>query len=201
MTDQQRETEYVTGTVDSIVTQKGGKWNVIVKTVDSGKYGKKLWTKSADQVATASALIGQTATFECGVSHYTNTETGAPTQSLWINAINPGAPPPQNPVAQAVGVPGPGASPEATGATQSLSAGMIDPRPTRNHSGDPTRVSIERQTALKAAVELYAAGNNGWDAPAILATAKRFADFLETGLPLGEPPFDNALPPDPDIEF
>jgi hypothetical protein len=124
---EQRETEFVTGTVGGIIQKAADKWQVEI-TPTGSQYAKKCWTKSEDTRALAATLIGQEATFECGVSHWAK-QDGTPVKSLWINAINPGAPPPQ-PLTQ----------PAASAAT-----------PTQ--AFDPRQNSIERQCSLKAAVE------------------------------------------------
>lgn len=83
-TTEQKETEYVAGTISGI-TQKGpNKWTVDVQP-DGSQYPKHLWTKSADLVASVSEKIGQHGAFVCGISNWTNNE-GKPVRSLWVNS-------------------------------------------------------------------------------------------------------------------
>lgn len=179
-----REQEIVTGTVDSIVEKGESKWQVVVKTHDAATHGKKLWTKSADQITLVRSLLGQQATFECGVSEWTN-QSGQPVRSLWINAINPGAPPP-------------GAAQEATGSPQTASQPPGGSRPPAN---DPKQYSIERQAAGKAAAHRYQGTSASVDE--VLYLAKRLAEFFQSGEvvapePEGGPP---PLPVDENIPF
>ena len=155
----EREIEIVVGTVGAIIQKGEDKWQVEVMPAGS-QYAKKLWTKSPDTHALAVTLIGQTATFECGVSHWAK-QDGTPVKSLWINAINPGAPPPSNPVQTTATPTPPPAGPQQ--APQRLA--------------DPTRDSIEKQVALKCAVERHA----GESVPALLVcdTAQVFFDWLQ----------------------
>ena len=123
----EREIEIVAGTVGAIIQKGEDKWQVEITPMGS-QYAKKCWTKSPDTHALAATLIGQFATFECGVSHWAK-QDGTPVKSLWINAINPGAPPPSNPVQTTATPTPPPAGPQQ--APQRLA--------------DPTRDSIEKQ--------------------------------------------------------
>ena len=180
MTTTEQETEVVIGTVDSTVTKGSSKWQAIVKTPESPQYGKKLWHDDPAQNQVVTSLIGQVATFECRVSHYTLPD-GKPSSSLWINAINPGAPPPQEP---------PGAVEAVAAASKEtppeVAAQPVAP-PQRDSFGDPRQASIERQVALKCAVELYAGaartGPNAVNVATILATAEEFDKFLASKIP------------------
>lgn len=164
---EERETELVTGTVGGIIQKATDKWQIEV-TPPGSQYSKKLWTKSETQVALATGLIGQTATFECGVSHWT-TNDGKPVRSLWVNAINPGTPPPSQAAATARHTP----------------------------AGDPRQESIERQVALKAAVDFWAGSTQ--DTDTVIAAAEQFDKFLAASRATTAPVSD--LQPDNPPEY
>lgn len=163
----ERETELVAGTIGGIVQKGPSKWQIEI-TPTGAQYARKAWTKDAGVQAQAAALIGQVATFECGVSHWAK-DDGTPVKSLWVNSIRSGT------------------VPEATGSPVSPSEPSPQVQTPPNHSGgyvDSTQVSIERQSAVKSAVALYAAlgPEPGVDtAGAVIAAAKRFASFIATG--------------------
>lgn len=159
--NEERETETVAGVVSGIIEKGPGKWQVLVRP-DGSQYDRKLWTKSETTHGQASALIGQRAAFVCNASYWDG--PNGQVRSLWIDHL---ADPGGQPAAP---------SPVAASAPPSGSSGS---------GRDDTRVSIERQTALKAAVELWAA-RGGWDpgvdvAGVVLDTAARFAVFLASG--------------------
>jgi hypothetical protein len=194
----EKETEIVTGTVVGIIQKGADKWQVEVRTDLDSQYTKKLWTKKAETQALAAALIEQIATFECGVSHW-KLDDGTPTQSLWINAVNPGAPPPTEP-------PGAeearqGVAQEATGATQSASEASGGSAPTTNHSAppsDPTRRSIERQTSLIQAVAYAPVDLAVQTVDGVLAVAEDFYAYLTFTNPGRTHP---PISPDEEIPF
>jgi hypothetical protein len=147
----EHETEAVTGTVSGVIQKGPDKWQVAVKP-DGSQYEKKLWTKDAAMQATFSALIGQTVTVQCSVSHWNNQE-GKAIRSLWIASIG-----------------GNGAAPNTAPArsqeARSAPAGT-----------DPKQDSIERQTAMKSAVEFHAGSAAApWD---VCETAARFLMFIQ----------------------
>ena len=53
-----RETELVTGTIESVITKGEGKWQIVVKP-DGSQYTKNLWTKSQSHMEAATAKSGQ----------------------------------------------------------------------------------------------------------------------------------------------
>lgn len=161
---EERETEFVTGLVDSIITKGQDKWQASVIPGGS-QYSKKLWFKGIDTFNAITQLIGSTATFECNVSHW-NKDDGTPVKSLWVAAVNPGTPPPQSLTI-----------PSGSNAAATASEPPRDtPAPVRTQHTDPTRVSIERQTAVKAAVEFHRGTEAGEDD--VLRLARRLADFM-----------------------
>ena len=166
MTDE-RETEVVSGTVGGIIQKATDKWQVEV-TPPGSQYARKLWTKSETTRAQAATLFGQQATFECGVSEWTN-QDDKPVRSLWINHIVSG-------------------NPESSAATPTAAK----PRE------DPTRDSIEKQTALIQAVALHSACADIHEQEEVLVTAAKFFAFLQ-GKDVPEQP-RGALP-DEDIPF
>lgn len=175
MTETERETELVAGVVGGIIQKPGDKWQIEVKQADS-QYAKKIWTKSKTFHEAATALIGQQATFLCKISHWE--QDGEPRKSLWLDTINPNG-------SEAAATP-----PDAPQATPAPHSGT--PAGSPNVTEREKQQSIERQTALKAAVEHHAARAitpNQTPADEVLATAVRFAGFLETGLPMGPEPF------------
>lgn len=164
----EREIEHISGVVGGI-TQRGEQW-VIEVTPAGSRYAKKCRTKSEDTRAAAASLYGQVATFECSVSH--GEYEGKPVRYYWINAVNPGAPPPSPGVPQTHS--------DAAGAVSAPQRGNTGSTP-QTRSADPTRVSIERQTALKAAVEFAAAWGTSMSDVDVVKVAAEFAAFLETG--------------------
>jgi hypothetical protein len=158
---EERETEFVTGTVGGIIQKAADKWQVEI-TPTGSQYAKKCWTKSEDTRALAATLIGQEATFECGVSHWAK-QDGTPVKSLWINAINPGAPPPEEY--------------KVAAATHDAHAAITNPAQTRPLS-DPTRDSIEKQVALKCATEFHAGIPDASDKE-VISSAQVFFDWLQ----------------------
>lgn len=168
----QHETEVVSGLLDSVVQKGPGKWQAVVKTADAQQHGRKCWTKSETHHAALTALIGQQVTLNCNVSHWTNPQ-GAAVRSLWIEEVIGGPAPAGVSAAVAVAGGGKPVSPD-----------------------EPRQQSIERQTALKAAVESFPSGATDVE---ILGRAEAFAAFI-AGIPAPKP-----LPPSPtadgDIPF
>ncbi len=176
MPDSERVTEHITGIVQGI-TQKGAdKW-VVEVTPDGSQYPKRLWSKSQDAIAAVTDLIGQSATFECGVSEYER--EGKMVRSLWLNAINPGTPPPNSTRPTNT----PDTVHAATGSPQTASEVTGQVQTTVTHStshSDPTRQSIERQVSLKSAVEFCRAEGtpSTEDVDEVLAIAEDFYAYL-----------------------
>jgi hypothetical protein len=85
-TTEQKETEYIAGTITGIVQKGADKWQVVVQP-DGSQYTKNLWSKDAELVAALSEKIGAHGAFVCGVSHWTNNE-GKPVRSLWIDSAS-----------------------------------------------------------------------------------------------------------------
>lgn len=90
-TQQQAETEVVTGVVASVITKGPDKWQVAVNT--GGQYNRNLWTKDAGLVNQMMGSIGMSFDFICGVSHWTG--ASGPVRSLWINGITAAGSTPQ----------------------------------------------------------------------------------------------------------
>jgi hypothetical protein len=82
---EQREIEFVTGTIEGINQKGADKWAVEAKPAGS-QYTRNLWTKDAELVRALSSRTGQSETFRCNVSHWTN-QDGKPVRSLWIDGI------------------------------------------------------------------------------------------------------------------
>jgi len=83
---QQPGTQVVTGVIQGIVQKGPDKWQVEVNTGQQNP--RRLWTKDQNLVAQLSTMIGQSTSFLCGESHWTN-QSGAPVVSLWINGVGP----------------------------------------------------------------------------------------------------------------
>lgn len=149
------------------VTQKAADKWQVAVKPAGSQYAKKLWTKDQAMQTRFAGMIGQQVSVVCNVSHWTNNE-GKPIRSLWIAALGDSTPE---------------ASPQA--ATGRLA------------SADPRQDSIERQTALKAAVEFYALDGER-SVPAVIAAATDFAAFLRGDTP---PAFTESAPTDEDIPF
>lgn len=165
---EEREQEVVAGTVAGVTKKAADQWQIEVA-VEGSQYPKKPRTKSAAVVDQLEGMLGQRVQILCNVSHWTNSE-GKPVRSLWVEKIMDGTEPPVS-------------APQPVAPVSQPQSSPIDPR----------QQSIERQTALKAAVDLYVGfgsqATQGVDTAAVvLECARRFADFLETGLPMGEPP-------------
>lgn len=84
MSTTEREQEYVAGAIVGIIQKGPDKWQVEVQPDDS-QYTKKLWTKSADTVASLSQKIGEHHGFVCGVSKWS--KDGKEVRSLWLNEL------------------------------------------------------------------------------------------------------------------
>lgn len=165
-----KETAVVVGTVNGIGAQ-GDKWKAEV-TPDGAQYPKTLWSKSTELYETVVGLVGKVATFECGVSHWER--EGKPMTSLWINSVQEGVHAETSLPTTNTGAGGGTAHP-----------GVVTPV-----DPDPTRVSIERQTAVKAAVEFAPLlPEKSRSADDMLRLAMRIAAFLETGNPDADLPF------------
>ena len=96
----QAETEVVTGVIQGIIAKGADKWQVEVGTGQQNP--RRLWTKDAALVGQLATMIGQTTSFLCGISHWTN-QSGQAVRSLWINGVGqtaPAAAVPQAPMAQ-----------------------------------------------------------------------------------------------------
>lgn len=168
---EQREVEIVTGTVTGVaqgVTQKGEPlWKVEVRVNPDDKYTRKLNTKSEDQARASQALIGKVASFEASGSPWKNSE-GKPVTSWWINAVNPGVLPTASEGSAAVTQP------------HSDTSGVAAQPPSGTGSfSDPRQASIEKQVALKCAVDLAAAGYAGNAPHEITALAAHLFAFLQ----------------------
>jgi len=85
---QQSQEEHVTGYIQGILDKGAGKWQVEVNTGQQNP--RRLWTKDGVLVGQLAMMIGQHATFVCGVSEWTN-QQGQPVRSLWINGVGTAA--------------------------------------------------------------------------------------------------------------
>lgn len=176
MSAEEREQELVTGVVGGIIQKGPDKWQVEV-TPPNSQYARKLWTKSATQHDALVNLIGQPASILCNVSHWE--KDGKPIRSLWVDQIG-GDDPTTLPEAArpAEGITGP----------QDAKVGDVASTPSGlwvKADADPRQTSIERQTALKTAVELLIGLGpvpENVDATAtVIKCAERFMTFLQTG--------------------
>ena len=94
MTEEQKETEFISGVIEGIIQKAVDKWQVAVKP-DGSQYAKNLWTKDGELVTALTAKIGSQGAFVCGVSHWTNNE-GKSIRSLWINEVGDSSNPPSS---------------------------------------------------------------------------------------------------------
>lgn len=94
MTEEQKETEFISGVIEGIIQKAVDKWQVAVKP-DGSQYAKNLWTKDGELVTALTAKIGSQGAFVCGVSHWTNNE-GKSIRSLWINEVGDASNPPSS---------------------------------------------------------------------------------------------------------
>jgi hypothetical protein len=96
----QADQEVVNGIVQGIVQKAADKWQIEVNVGQQNP--RRLWTKDPELVQQMMGMIGQSLSFMCGVSHWTNNQNQA-IRSLWINGYGaPGsiAAPPVQPVMQ-----------------------------------------------------------------------------------------------------
>lgn len=84
MSEQERETELVSGTIKGVTLKKPGQWQVEVQPQGS-QYTKKLWTKDADLVHSLEGKLQQESVFVCEPSYWIN-QSGQEIRSLWIKS-------------------------------------------------------------------------------------------------------------------
>jgi len=81
-TEQERETQTISGTVVGLLTKSEDTWQVAVSPPDS-QYNKNLWTKDSVLAGQVPQMIGRQATFFCNVSVWSR--DGKETRSLWVD--------------------------------------------------------------------------------------------------------------------
>jgi hypothetical protein len=150
------EVEIVTGQVLGVEAHRSGtKWQVLVGTGQQNP--RRLWTSDQSLVQTMMTLLGQTLSFNCGISNWTN-QQNQPVRSLWINGYGqPGqaaAPVPSPPVLQTAQ---PGASFPTPLSPPPQPATVVQPlvhsslQTPQRISEDEREMRIHRQTASKVA--------------------------------------------------
>ncbi len=91
MSEQERETEVVSGQLVGIIQKAGGKTQAAVKTDPNSQYDRKVWFK--DDAPFANDLrgrIGQPVSLLAEASYWTNQE-GKQIRSLWAQSLNVGS--------------------------------------------------------------------------------------------------------------
>ena len=81
-TEQDRETQTVSGNVVGLITKSEDTWQIAVLPADS-QYNKNLWTKDAGLAGQVPQLIGKPVTFFCNVSYWDR--NGQQVRSLWVD--------------------------------------------------------------------------------------------------------------------
>lgn len=147
----QADQEVVQGIVQGIVQKAADKWQIEVNVGQQNP--RRLWTKDPEIVNQMATMIGQTISFMCGVSHWTNNQNQA-IRSLWINgygapgtqalapqpqSMNAWQPPMQQPVTQM-------AAPQQQPVMQQPVLPPVQQ--------DTVEQKIHRQTATKVAAQL-----------------------------------------------
>ncbi len=166
----EREMELVAGVIGGITQKKADTWTVAV-TPEGSQYAKNLWTKDADLVESLKTKIGQEGAFVCGASYWTL--DGKQVRSLWITQEGTEGVTIEKPPER---VATPAAAPKAAAP--------------RQYAPDLKDRMIVRQTALKAAAELYAesAMVPDGDLPlAVMKAAQRFEQWVYRDI--DPPPF------------
>ena len=83
------ESVVVNGTVEGVEIKPNGRFVVKVREFGStGQYALNLNTKEQGLAQQMMGAIGQSLSFVCGLSHWTN-QTGQPVTSKWINGVAP----------------------------------------------------------------------------------------------------------------
>jgi hypothetical protein len=83
------ESVVVNGTVEGVEIKPNGRYVVKVREIGSqSQYALNLNTKEQPLAQQMMNSIGQSFSFICGLSHWTN-QTGAPVTSKWINGVAP----------------------------------------------------------------------------------------------------------------
>lgn len=215
------DTEIVQGQIQGIVQKGPDKWQVEVNIGQQNP--RRLWTKDAALVGQLATMIGQTTSFLCGVSHWTN-QQNQPVRSLWINGVGQGAAVPQPPMAQQPVAPLPAVPQQSWPQPQPVQAQLPPQQPTVVQpmaqpmgpvaSMAPTQQQkeerIHRQTATKVASILIShvpAEQRTLDN--VLALAERLVAYYENGLaqqtmggsPDGDPGQQGIPHTDDDIPF
>jgi len=191
------DTEIVQGVIQGIVQKGADKWQVEVNVGQQNP--RRLWTKDAGLVQQLSMMIGQTTSFLCGVSHWTN-QQNQPVRSLWINGVGQGAAVPQAAMQPAAAAPPTAAPQQPWPAVPQPVQAQLPPPPTVvqpmavpmgpvAHMGpsrsewDIKEERIHRQTATKVASILIShvpAEQRTLDN--VLALAERLVAYYENGL-------------------
>jgi len=169
---QPRETEQIVGNLTGIIQKGPDKWQAVV-VPDGSQYGKNLWTKDQNLIATLSTMIGARLAFACNVSHW-NMQDGTPVRSLWIDDAgnaDAGSPAMQGP-------------PYMQQAQQAQQNNLPTPQITAPPSQDTKEQRIHRQTATKVAAILLTnlpAEQRTFDT--LLTLAERLVIYYNQGLP------------------
>jgi len=192
------EVEIVTGQVLGVEAHRSGtKWQVLVGTGQQNP--RRLWTSDQSLVQTMMSLLGQTLSFNCGISNWTN-QSGQPVRSLWINGYGqpgqaaanvPSQPPIPQTAQQGASFPAPPPQPP-TVVTPSLVTASLAPAPSQ--APDEREYRIMREAAAKVAGILIS------HVPAeartlenVLSLSERLVAYYEHGLN-GRPLAGNPVP-------
>jgi hypothetical protein len=138
VSEQERETELVAGTIGGITQKKADTWTVAVN-VEGLQNPKNLWTKDANLVESLREKFGQAGAFVCGASYWKHPEHGQ-VRSLWIDSVADGT---EN-VAERVATPA--AAPKAA-APQASTEGMSKEEWARKDS------AIHKMACIKTAAD------------------------------------------------
>jgi hypothetical protein len=193
------ETEIVTGVVQGIVAKGDSKWQVEVNVGQQNP--RRLWTKDEGVVQAMMGMIGQTLSFQCGKSHWTN-NSGQPVTSLWVNGY--GAP---NASATAPTIPQPQFQQQQPVPQQPMPQPVPQqplPQPVPQQAQSSTEDKIHRQTATKVAVHLLkhlTPEQQSFDN--LIKISERLVHYYENGVVAQAPMQADGAPPhtDDDIPF
>ncbi len=179
MSEQEKETELVVGTIEGTLIKKEGTWQVLVKPDGGGTFTKNLWTKSAETVEAMDRLKGEHRAFACSVSHWTNND-GKPMRSLWLESVQDGAGAvsSRTPITQA----------EVTQAQATPAGGTPTHKPIQ--AGEKDR-AITRMACLKAASQIVSSVDED-PALTVMKAAARFEQWIYRDI--DEVPFSDAQP-------
>lgn len=179
------ESVVVNGSVEGIEVKPNGRYVVRVREHGStSQYPLSLNTKEQALAQQMMNAVGQSFSFICGLSHWTN-QNGQPVTSKWINGVAPiqGQPQPQ---------PTPQPQPQWSGA-----APPQPPQPPQSPPGATNDAFIRRVSWLAAVPAAVAALDHLPEEQRTVPALVKMTDFLaQTAIARGEHGFDTNGSPD-----